>query len=285
MNRLSRFDRARNYALYYGPDREEDLARFDIAVVEAGDRDRASVSKIQETGALAIAYLSVMEIPPAAPETRVLKKEDFLNKDGDLIQNVEYGNYMADLRSINWTGMLLQKAGRLLIRDGYDGLFLDTIGNVESPVIPDDIRDLQLVCAVKIVEEIRTAFPEHIIIQNSGLEKLCFYTAKYVNGICWENPPFKNESNRAWINAVTGHLINLRKQHGIRVLILSEADSEEDWESPAAMLSNFQLGREIAAQNEFLWYGAPYRYVKGINLSGAESFGPFDKSSSVLTEK
>lgn len=265
MDRQAGFNQAKNYALYYGLGRARELAHFDLVIVEPDGHNAASLRVMQDAGTLVLAYLSVMEIPPAAPENKLLRTTDYLSNEGSLLSNVEYGNYLADLRSTRWVGLLLQKAGRL-IQSGYDGLFLDTIGDVESTSIPGELRDLQLMAAVNIVGQLRRRFPQHILVQNSGLEKLCSLTAAYINGICWENPPLGIEACIPWVEVITGKLEKLRDTYGIKVLLLQE---EKDEAGLGGVGDNtdaiFQLAKDISHSKDFLLYKAPYRYIGGIN--------------------
>jgi len=267
MDRLAGFYAAQNYAVYYGSGMTEELSQFDLVIVEPEGQSEASVRLMQQSGALVLAYLSVMEIPPAAPEVKFFRRTDFLSKEGCLMTNPVYGNLLADLRSKRWMGLLFQKAGRLVTQGGYDGLFLDTIGNVEDKGIPGNLRDLQLMAAVDIVREMRKRFPLHIIVQNSGLEKLCMFTSAYINGICWENPPLTEKIRKPYTEAIVNRLAGLRKQYGIKILMLSE-DKEPAGNCICKVEpDSFRYARELIEQRGFLWYRAPYNYVSGINLT------------------
>lgn len=269
MDRLAKFAAAKNYALYYGVGREEELSRFDVVIVEPAGQSGTSVRKMQDSGTLVLAYLSVMEIHPSTPEMKLLKSSDILIQDGCPLMNQEYGNYLVDLRSNRWVGLLLHRAGRLITHLGYDGLFLDTIGDVESSDYGSDLRDSLLLAAANIVRQLRAVFPGEIIVQNCGLEKLCSLTSGFINGICWENPPFEIEASRPWIKAIVARLENLRESYGLKILLLLENSNEIGLRnSEVADGINFQLAREIAISKKFLLYMAPLRYVNGVNLPG-----------------
>ncbi len=259
MNRLARFKQAQKYALYYGTGREGELARFDLVVVDPGGQSDQAVRLLRETGTLVLSYLSVMEIPPFRPEIKLLKNTDLLTENGSLLLNPEYGNYLADLRSKRWLGLLFQQAGRLINQSGYDGLFLDTIGDVEWTRIPGELRDLLLLAAVKIVCELRLMFPGHILVQNGGLEKLCLLTSEYVNGICWENPPLTARASRAWTRTITERLAGLQDKYGLRVLLLLEAQDKTETGNDGT--DQFRQAEMIAEQRGFLLYQAPFRYL------------------------
>ncbi|MFA4885254.1 MAG: hypothetical protein WC601_05705 [Desulfotomaculaceae bacterium] len=264
---LNRFNAAKNYALYYGDGRDNELSSFDVAIVEPGGQSPESVRRMQDAGALVLGYLSVSEIHPSMDEFKLLDYSDFLCINGRPLVNREYSNYLADLRSKRWNDILLYKSGHILHNLGYDGLFLDTIGNVESGDLAVSLKDSLLIAAADIVRKIRAIFPNHIIVQNCGLENLCFLTSGYLNGICWENPNFENPAGMLWAKNIVSNLVKLKDRYGLKIFILLEEKDKAGAGAPdAATERNYQMAREVAELNRFLLYRAPYRYVGGVNL-------------------
>jgi len=249
--RKKKLAKATNYRLYYGYGQEEELARYDLAIVEQAGQTPNSLKKIKESDTLVLAYLSVMEIAVSAPEFQQLKKADFLEDGKEQYINKEYGTYLVDLRSPSWKRLLFRKIENLF-SDGYDGLFLDTIGDVEFPDIPSYLRDIQIIAAVQLLQEIRKRFPEHLLLQNNGLEKLCLYTGSILDGICWENPPFARRESQAWVNGIINRLHYLQAGFGLKVLILIEGKQDKKVVCAA---------QEIALEKGFLFYQAVDGYA------------------------
>ncbi len=256
MDRFQRLAQAENYALYYGSGQGEELARFDLAIVEPAGQSALSLHAIKRYGTLTLAYLSIMEVAPWAPEMPALAQSDFLHLNGGPYINPAYGNYWVDIRSGRWGTMLRQRISSLLEGAGYDGLFLDTIGYVEAPFLPERLRAGLLSAAAGLVRKLRYAYPEHIIVQNGGLVELFRHTAGYVNGFCWENPPLGSAGGTEWVQGVVANLSALRDKD-IQVLLLWDGCDE----CPDEVLT-------IAGQKRFLVYRAPGSYVAGINLAG-----------------
>lgn len=221
MNRREKLQAARNYALFYGRDMASELAEFDLVIVEPLGQNPQTLRLIRESGTLVCAYLSVVEFNDDFPELQMLKNEDYLAYQDKILVNKKYDNYLADLRSARWRGLLLHKAGQLLLNSGYDGLFLDTIGDVEDPPLAPQLRDSQLIAAVQITALLRTTFPEHLLIQNNGLERLCLFTAGLVDAICWENAPL-DKVNSAWTSLIRDRLEGFWENQKIKILILNE---------------------------------------------------------------
>lgn len=252
MNRQKKLEVAENYVLYYGSRLEKEIGNFDIAVLEPAGQTPDSLHEIKKNGTLVLAYLSVMEIAAWEPELRMLKQGDFLQSHGRSYINPAYGNYWMDLRSNDWRDLLGHRANRLLNGAQYDGLYLDTIGYVEAPFLYPDLRAELLRAAADWVQRLRSSFPEHLIIQNGGLVELCHYTANFVNGFSWENPPLQNVLDTAWVQGIIAKLAYFRNM-GHKIFLL--------WENPDESSAEAQ---QLVAKNGFLAYWAPGSYAAGI---------------------
>lgn len=253
LNRKQKLAAAQSYALYYGVGCAEDLAKFDVAIVEPAGQTTQSLKRMQESGTLVVAYLSIMEIADYAEEYRLLQRQDFLMKKNEIMKNEQYDTYIVDVRSPLWQEILVQKASGLL-QKGYDGLFLDTIGDVENLAIPSDTRDELIMSVLGILRNIKKASSGHVLIQNSGLERLCLYTASLLDGICWENPPITTRENEAWVKTMQQRLKQLQKEHGLKVLMLFEDD----------MVIEVGEEKKKAEEQGFLFYQASKGYVTGV---------------------
>ncbi len=220
MRRKKILNDAQSFCVYYGMENEERLKPFDLVIVESGGVSSAAVSRLQQEGKLVMAYTSVMEIRKDDPFFSLLQDEDWLKANGRCLKNPAYGNRLVDLRSKRWNGLLHHRIGQLLTRGGYDGIFLDTIGNVEWPSLTSSIRELQLQAAAQLVKGLRSLFPGHLFIQNNGIERLYAHTSEWIDAVCWENPLFC-EPHLEWSSRVAENLALLGRQ-GKRVLLLFE---------------------------------------------------------------
>ena len=253
MNRTARLQSIKNYALYYGIGREQELVEFDMVIVEPKGQTKESIIRLKESGTLVLAYLSVMEIHASDPEAKLLRDADFLTKKGQRLQNPRYENWLADLSSERWNSLLTRHAVELINDFKYDGLFLDTIGDVEGDFLDLEKRDLLLVAAAHLLRRFRSVFPEQILIQNCGMERLLHYTAQYIDGICWENPCLEH---RSWFQPIIDNLSRFKRELNLQVFFLLEENTNtRDMQT---------LVKRIAAEKGFLSYTAPSGYVSGI---------------------
>lgn len=256
MDKRKQFSQASNYALFYGRGKASELVQYEVVVLEPSGQSSDSLREIQRSGTLAIAYLSVVEVPVWSKVFSQLKSTDFLQVNVRPYINSEYGNYWVDLASRHWQDLLLQNVSELLDR-GYDGIFLDTIGYVESVSLSPLMRAIQLQAAHQIVQRIRTCFPKHILIQNCGLEELYLLNARYIDGICWENPPLNRSESEDWANIVLGNLERVKESYGLQILLLVEENN--------LCAQEFHLIQEIAQRKKFLLYYAPSFYTTGVS--------------------
>jgi hypothetical protein len=259
-----KMEQLNNYALYYGTGKEAELANFDLAIVEPLGQTRSSIQFMHEKETLVIAYISVIEIHPTNLLFGLLKDEDFLSMNGQRLMNKEYGTYLLDLHSTRWIGLMNHHIGKLLMNELYDGIFLDTIGNVGMHQIPQSIQFSQEEAAISWVKQIRNIFPETIIIQNNGLESLCLNVATWIDAICWENPPLEDHSSKEWNEVIITRLAQLKKEFGIQTLLLLEQINDEE-------SNKRRLAREVASTYDFLVYFAPYQYVSNVNIENVQT--------------
>ncbi len=256
MSRIKRFSRVTNYVLYYGLGREKDISRFDLAIVEPAGQTKESIEVVKSSGTLLLAYISIMELALWEKELKLLEKDDFIHHQGEPLIN-SFNNYVLDIRSDRWKNIIMERAENLLHHHRYDGLFLDTIGDIEWAGFTCETGDSLLLAAANIVKDLRDQFPDYLLLQNNGFNRLFDYTARHIDGICWENPVFSDESYALWSQAILEKLSWYQIKEGIKIfLLLEECSSDQE---------NKSLVKKIAQTRKYLLYLAPVGYVEGIN--------------------
>lgn len=253
MANIERMGEIKNFCLYYGYGKEQELANYDLAIVEPKGQTTDSLKYIQEKGTLVLAYCSALEITPTLEFMKFAAENDFLQEQGQRLLNTEYGTYLADLSSKKWVNYQLHQAGKLVINQGYDGLFLDTLGDLEWEILSPATRQKQVLAAVHFLAELRQRLPKAILIQNNGLEKLSLYTKLYLDGLCWENPSVTPASTN-WNSNLATYLSQIQREQNVRILVLEEKQG----------IPTAQRQKAIASKQEFLYYAAPGGYTEGI---------------------
>ncbi|MDF2606153.1 MAG: hypothetical protein K0S34_343 [Bacillales bacterium] len=258
--RKDRMKLANSYTLYYGHGRGNELALFDIAIIDSKGHTSDEINKLKLQNTLVITYLSIFEVSPHEPIFKELTEEDFWIVDGEPVKNKAYGTYLVSLNSKKWLNYLLHEVKRQLVVLETDGIFLDTIGDIENYGLPYNLRQQQLKGVVNFLYALKMLYPNHLFIQNNGLEEVCLHTAMYIDGICWENPPFNLNESEEWVKVITNRLLKLKLDFDIQIFLLLEESIEKERNS-------YEKAKKVARKHGFLLYNAPGRYVDGINLA------------------
>jgi hypothetical protein len=258
--RKDRLKLAKSYALYYGHGRDNELALFDIAIIDFKGHTMEEINKLKVKNTLVITYLSIFEVSPNEAIFKELSEEDFWLVDGDRVQNEAYGTYLVSLKSKKWLNYLLNEVKRQLIVFESDGIFLDTVGDIENYGLPYNLRQQQLKVVVNLLYALKMLYPNHLFIQNNGLEEVCLHTAMYIDGICWENPPLNLNESYEWVEVITNRLLKLKLDFDIQILLLLEESIEKERNS-------YEKAKKLARKQGFLLYNASGKYVDGINLA------------------
>jgi hypothetical protein len=248
---------AQNYALYYGHQEKELLSRFDMVIIEPKGQSFESINYLRMRNTLVFAYLSVMEVHPDEPIYQKLAEEDFLTFNGVRLINGEFGTYLVSLQSEKWIQYLLEEVHHRLIVLEADGLFLDTIGDIDG--LPAELRVIQLLAISHFLFAIKLLYPKYLILQNNGLVEVCQQTAPYIDGICWENPPITIPDSQEWTNIVLKRILELKKDWNMKLLFLLEETVEKERKS-------YWRARKLAKEYDILLYNAPKNYVDGVNV-------------------
>lgn len=248
MSKRNDFKNIKNFSLYYGIGNSEELSKYDLTIVEPLGQNEISVKKIQAKGTLVIAYVSVVEIFEAFPNYKFLRDEDFLKIDNKRVSNEEFNTYLINLKSKRWISILMHHIGNLILNDNYDGIFLDTIADVEFPMFDEELQGSLICGAVELITKIRELYEDIIIIQNNGVSKLIESTFEIIDGVCWENPRLWDINNSNWIEYITGKLSTLCKNE-MKVLLLYEEKG-----FIAQEFNKIKFAEKIAKINNFLIY-------------------------------
>ena len=239
-------DDIKKFAVYYGYDNEQALMDYELLILEPKAHSKEGLCQLKDAGKLVIAYISIIEISKDDELFCLLSEDDLISFNGSLAINPEYQTYYMDITKEKVRNIIFNRASSYL-KSGYDGIFLDTIGNLDYLASQYLYTNAQ-----KLLNEVKLAFKSCIIIQNNGFLGLCDYTAKYIDAICFENPPLNTIGNLLWTYSAIKRLNMVAKEHNLKVLLL-----EEDIYNKSS-IKNFFM-RRIAKNNGWLYYkGAKY---------------------------
>ncbi|MEK9765892.1 MAG: hypothetical protein VW274_05375, partial [Thalassolituus sp.] len=154
------------YVTYYQQDAERiaEMTELDLSIVQpvlTSDQIRS----LQSRGK-AVVYLSIGEI--GLSNTYWYNGEQVLGQviyddhnDWFLDQNHNFDTNFADTRIEGWQDFIVEQAG-ILLDQGYDGLFLDTVDTV-------DVYPATKPGMIELINLLRTTYPDSALVQNRGI--------------------------------------------------------------------------------------------------------------------
>lgn len=207
-----RLDNITSYVVYYGVGRADELAAFDLAIVQPDTLTPEELTTIHSDGTLAIAYLSVGEAEPGRP----WYTDGRVDPSWELGINPNWGSIFIDASQPGWQQLMVDLAGETLAK-GYDGLFLDTVDTVD--LFPQTTAGM-----VRVVERLRETYPDAILVQNRGFTVLD-QTQDLIDGLMFESLTtgydFINEAYIAGDNSfLANELSQLQDETGLVILAL-----------------------------------------------------------------
>lgn len=155
------------FAVYYSD--KESVERFkdyDLLVFDGGHHP--SLQALSESGKTLLGYISLGEVEKTSPYYEVLRRDGALLK-----QNENWKGYGVDLRKPIWQKAVIESIIPGLLRDGFNGIFIDTL---DTP-LDLERRDPKKYAgttqaAVNLIKAIRMHFPNIKIMVNRGYEAL-----------------------------------------------------------------------------------------------------------------
>ncbi len=240
-----KMDEVSSFTVYYGSGRENELARYDLAVIEASGHEKTALERLRRSGTLLLSYLSFIEVSPESVVRSELSEKDFLDNGGQPLINAAYGNLLADFSSEKWQSLLMDRIMDLHLNLGFDGIFIDTLADIEYFSLPESKKDALLYSAADFLRRLRGHFPELILVQNNGTGFLYHYTACFLSGICVENPPALDVSD-------VEKLRYLKEKFGMKIFMLTDGGYDPVGEHKV---------KAAAQENGFLYYRAENGYL------------------------
>lgn len=170
----SRLSDIGSYAVYYGKAAGDvaKLSNYDLAIVQPSTLTAAQLKALHAEGTRVAAYLTIGELDPNSPQAAQVRPEWVLG------ENRNWGSKFIDASQPGWQALVAAQAAELM-RQGYDGLFLDTLDTAD--LYPQAGPGL-----VKIVQNLRSQFPDALLVQNRGFG-LLNQTAPSLDAVMYES--------------------------------------------------------------------------------------------------
>lgn len=259
--------RGRSFVVYYGHGPLAGLETYDIAVLEPEGWTTPHHRHLQQQGVTTLAYLSLLEVPPWRAADVNLADGDFVTLNGDRFVKHPFGNWLADPRAHAWQ-QWVTKSVQSLYRQGWDGLFIDTLGDVED----EELVSLQgwlIPATAELVHGVRRAFPDRPVVVNNGLWRIVPLIAPLIDGVCWEGELTPEQLKEPWAQAMIEFLGRSAQERGWTNLMLTHVAG-----TSFASTQRLLKFSDDADRYGFLSYAAPANYAEAIRLKDGRIVTP-----------
>ncbi|TCI57574.1 hypothetical protein EVJ24_02035 [Exiguobacterium sp. SH1S21] len=249
---MNPLDGVKNYQVYYGHPNEtiiKDMQNYDLVIIEPLHYTKAQVEQIKSRGTKVLGYISVMEV--ATWNTGLMSKlqsGDFFTRNGQRVHYSEWDSYLTNIASPHFQGLLLTEIQNQVIAKGIDGVFMDTVGDIDNehlnnPTVLKQQRD----GLVNFLKEARARYGNIAMVQNWGFDTLETSTAPYVDGIMWESFNADTIKSDAWSQNMIKKLQAVDTKHSVKTLTISTRQSAES--------------HKLAADSKFIHFHEADAYV------------------------
>lgn len=206
-----------DYVVFYGVGGLDVLLTYDLAIIQTGTLTPDELAILKESGVIVVAYLSIGEAEPYRPWFDRVDQEWVLGENGN------WGSLFVDASQAGWQALMLEQAG-LLLDEGFDGIFLDTVDTVDA--FPETQAGME-----SLITQLRTTYPEAIMIQNRGFTVLPT-TSTIIDGLMFEGLTtgynFQSDTYiRTTNQALAESLQELQEETGIVILALDYAQVDD----------------------------------------------------------
>lgn len=254
-----RFAAAESFYCFYGSNHAAELSHYDIVVAHSPQMAKEDIAALKKLGVVVVGYITLGE----DDELRKGNGEGpdgyaswYFDQDGDGApdKNKIWESYFVNANDPLWRADRIAEARRLVNDEGYDGIFLDTVG-VAAELYPESKPGM-----IRLINELRAALPAAPIVQNQGFPLLADL-ADVVDGLMIESFTAtydfaKREyhlhapSTLDWTRGIAESTIRPEVERtGLRVLVLDYAKMQDR--------ESIQVAADRAATFGYLFAAAP----------------------------
>jgi uncharacterized protein (TIGR01370 family) len=149
--------------IYYG-DRYDTIPE-DTSLVIIEDHETAGSLVRRRVESTTLGYVSIAEVHSGRPFYSRLRSKGVLGEPNPAWPDASF----VDMRSDVWRSLLLNEVIPSILKNGYQGIFLDTLDSAEALELQDPVKSKGMIAAAAdLVRAIRLAFPSIIIMVNRG---------------------------------------------------------------------------------------------------------------------
>ncbi|MGP7819546.1 endo alpha-1,4 polygalactosaminidase [Niallia sp. 01092] len=178
-----------NFKIYYGEATEQaikELSSYDLVVIEPYAFSKKQIKQLRSNNTKVFGYLSVMELEAAhIPQ---VKESDYFYYGNQKWEIPQWNTYIMDLSKAHYRNILLKKVKNQIVQKGMDGVFLDTVGDIDDYFYDKPKEQKKFRTSYNtLLNSIKSTNPNLLLIQNWGFNTLKSTSIKKVDAILWED--------------------------------------------------------------------------------------------------
>lgn len=215
-----------SYKIYYGEiddSQAKQLSNYDMVVIEPHETTTEHVSEIKESGTIALGYISIMELQTWDEEfVEKVKDTDYLLDDGEKVYVEDWDTYLMDITNPHYQQLLLDEIEEEIIEKQFDGILLDTVGDIDDFYHDDEEMASYLRNGyVELLQSISEKHSDLLLLQNWGFETLETSSKDYVDAIMWEDFDKNSLKNSKWGQDWIQYFQTLESEENIAVFTVT----------------------------------------------------------------
>lgn len=217
------------YYLDQGNDKiGKEMANMDLVIVEPIEMQRKYIDHAQKNGTLIYGYINAMEADKwnSAFYSQLNEADFYKDAHGEKMYFAEWDSYLIDMTSQHYQKLLLEEIQKQIVQKGLDGVFLDTVGNINS-YLPEKEQEAQNEAMLSFIKKIKQQYNGLSVAQNWGFQTLADYTAPYIDFIMWENFSYDVVGEDDWALDRMKQLVHIRDKFGTQVMAIGFEDEEK----------------------------------------------------------
>ncbi len=230
-----------SWALYYGAATTDTVARlggYGLVVIDPhalGPKSAETISALKAKGCIVAGYLSFVEVAKWHRYRSRIPREWYILRDDGSPWSPWAGkdvgwdaNLAASLAEPGWRAMLCDLVQSEVLDYGCDGVFMDTLEDVDFHTMPEKEKDRQVEGLRLLMAELDERYPKAFFIGNRTLQRALDAVAPHIDAVCWESfspKYFKDDSSRGWMEMIAKRLKDATDKYGVRVISLWNVDA------------------------------------------------------------
>lgn len=206
----------------------EEMKAVDLIVIEPILMQEKYITAAQDNGTLVYGYINAMEADKwnQALYSQFTESDFYKDNQGNKMYFEEWDSHLMDMSSEHYQDILLEEIKAQIIDKKLDGVFLDTVGNIDSYLSGHEQQE-QNKALTAFVKKIKKEDSNISIAQNWGFDTLAKYTAPYVDFIMWEDFSYTVVGEDEWALEKMEQLKEIRNQYHTQIVTIAFKDKEK----------------------------------------------------------